>query len=113
MRCCYSCEYWEIALKRVPIDVKRELDLNQEVNIEFEGKVYTMPGWKWGMEKPMSLAEIKRLRLCLYGKGMIRPWDECDKYRSRFPHGLMACQLEEARCPHESACRKQEVSYIT
>ena len=101
-----------MAPKKVPIDVKREPDVGQEIDIKFGGEVVKIPSWRWKLEKPISLTEIKKLRLCLYGKGVVRPWDECEGYRARFPYGVLACQLEHFRCPHEMICRKQKVSYI-
>lgn len=113
MKCCYSCVYWDKAGKKVPIDVKKVVDGSREVEVRFGEKSVKMRGWRWRLEKPMRLREIRSLRLCVYGRGVISPWDECSNYLPKFSHGVLACQLGNSKCPYQSECRKhRRTSYI-
>lgn len=97
----------------MPIDARKVARKNRTIEISLGEKSVKVPGWEWKLEKPMRLSEIRRLRLCFHGKGIVEPWDDCESYRPRFGSGRLACQLGDVGCPSSDECRKHKpMGYI-
>lgn len=113
MKCCVSCQYWEKASKRVPIDVVRVAKADS-IDVQYEGKVLKARGWDWRLAHPVTLGEIRARRLCFYGKGMVRPWEECRGFLAKVPMGVTLCQAGQ-ECDFSARCPKlrQLISYVT
>lgn len=107
MKCCFSCVYWNVASKKVPIDVRKKLKPGEFVEFSFGKRTVKIQAWDWEAVKRTRLSEIFRKRLCFYGKGIIEPWDECENYEPRFKEGLTACQINVSTCKHANLCPKR------
>lgn len=106
LKCCYSCVYWKVASKKIPIDVKKKPLKNEFLEVSFENVSVRIPAWDWETTKPIRLSEILRKRLCLYGKGIVEPWDECENYKPKSEDKKTICQIDTVKCEYADICPK-------
>ena len=115
MKCCYSCRFWEKASKSVPIDVRKVVSKDRFFEVEFAGRSAKIPHWEWKLVEPITLKDLRLLRLCMYGtKGTVWPWDECDDYEPKAVDSLTLCQVGRG-CMYSGRCAKYSsmTSYIS
>jgi len=114
MMCCRSCKKWAKSSKKVPIDVRKVAKVGEFIEIGFKDKVVKIPAWNWKTEEPISLRKLSMLRICFYGKGVIEPWSDCEKYEPEYPNDLTFCRIGD-KCEYSKWCPKYQnmISYIT
>ena len=113
MKCCRSCRKWDLASKKVPIDVRKVVKAGEFIEIGLKDRVVRIPAWDWETKEPISLEKLSMLRLCFYGKGAVEPWNECKNYEPAYPNGLTFCRIDD-KCEHFRWCPKYQnmISYI-
>lgn len=113
IKCCYSCRYWKLASRKVPVDVVKVPKEEEYIEFRVGAKVARVPAWEWKPAPGVDLRGVKVARLCLYGKGVVKPWDECGNYAPESGEERALCE-GGVPCEFSADCPKFRVvaSYI-
>lgn len=97
--------YWEVASKKVPVDAVKVPKEGEYLEFEVKGKVARVPAWEWRPAPGVKLSEVRLMRFCFYGKGAVRPWDECENFAPTIKSGKALCETGHA-CEYSADCPK-------